>query len=193
LSAKYHPGGLPSPVTDFVARLQLSVITEEVVLNTHNEACCSVREYFTWSWSLCKILGSRKEMYCRGEKKSLKLTLTVMGLSHRSLLDGWGMAPSLLLHSLEELLRMAAAPPVPTCNLSGWVKSECIGNILRVICMRHLKTTGLPQREKKLIMGMAVLIRGLTFEASNLKCFPHRAGAAHGDNSLRYLDLQGKY
>lgn len=88
---------------------------------------------------------------------------------------------------------MAAAAPVPTRDYSSWVKSECAGNIFRVIRMRRFKSTGLPQREKKLIMGMAVLIRWLTFEASNLKHFPHRAGAAYGDNSPRYLDLQRKY
>lgn len=133
-------------------------------------------------------------MDCRGgKKKAWNLLLTVVGLSHGHLPDGWGMAPSLLLHSLEELLKMAAAPPVPRDNHSSWVRSECGGNVFRVICMRRFKTTGLPQRERKLIVGTAVLIRWLTFEASNLKCFAHRAGAAYGDNSLRYLDLQRKH
>lgn len=132
-------------------------------------------------------------MYCRGGERASNLQLTGVGLSHGSYLDGWGMAPGLLLHSLEELLKRAAAPLVPTHSSSSWVKSQCIGNIFRVICMRCFKTTGLPQREKKLIMGMAVLIRWLTSEALNLKCFPHWARAAYGDNSLRYLDLEGKY
>lgn len=69
------------------------------------------------------------------------------------------MAPGLLLHSLEELLKMAAAPPVPTHHPGSWVNSECTGNDFRVICVRCFTTTGLPQREKKLIVGMAVLIR----------------------------------
>lgn len=116
-----------------------------------------------------------------------------MGLSCRSILDCPGMAPSLLFHSLEQLLKMAPAAPVPTFSYSSWVRSECTGKVVRVICMKYFKTTGLPQRDKQLIMAMAVLNRRLTFEASHLKYIPHWAGAAYGGNSLQYLDLQRKY
>lgn len=131
-----------------------------------------------WSWSLCKTLGRR--CTAGGKERAWNLTLTVVGLFHRSLLDGWGFAPSLLLHSLQELLKMAPANTSSNTQLSSWVKCKCTGNVFRVIWTRRFKTTRLPQREKKVIMGMAVLMGWLTSDAPILKCFSHRAGVAYG-------------
>lgn len=128
----------------------------------------------------CSLIVKPYEDVPQRRKKSLKLTdcsLTVLC----ELPGGPGFAPGLFLHSVGVFLVMATASPVPACNHSSWVKSE------------WRKCSGVIWDERKTLTGRAVFIRWLIFETSDLKCFPHRAGAAYRDNSPQHLDLQRKY